>query len=79
LHHYLSDALDGRCVPYLSNRQREVLTRLAQGKDPKHIASEFGLAPTTVHEYIKGIYKALRVNSRTSCLLAARELGLIEV
>lgn len=51
-------------IEKLSNREREVLDRLAEGIAYKEIADNMGLSIDTVRMHIKGIYSKLHVHSR---------------
>jgi DNA-binding NarL/FixJ family response regulator len=54
----------------LTERQREVLALLVQGKSNKLICRELQLAETTVKNHITAILKALKVSSRTEAIVA---------
>jgi DNA-binding NarL/FixJ family response regulator len=51
-------------IEKLSNREREVLERLAEGAPYKEIADNLSLSIDTVRMHIKGIYSKLHVHSR---------------
>lgn len=51
-------------IEKLSNREREVLDRLAEGIAYKEIADALGLSIDTVRMHIKSIYSKLHVHSR---------------
>jgi DNA-binding CsgD family transcriptional regulator len=51
-------------IEKLSNREREVLDRLAEGIPYKEIADNMSLSIDTVRMHIKGIYSKLHVHSR---------------
>src|SRR6478609_9088077 len=51
-------------IEKLSNREREVLDRLAEGIAYKEIADNLSLSIDTVRMHIKGIYSKLHVHSR---------------
>lgn len=51
-------------IEKLSNREREVLDRLAEGIPYKEIADTLSLSIDTVRMHIKGIYSKLHVHSR---------------
>lgn len=51
-------------IEKLSNREREVLDRLAEGIPYKEIADNLSLSIDTVRMHIKGIYSKLHVHSR---------------
>ena len=63
-------------MPELSQRQRDVLARLLQGKPNKIISRELGLAQGTVKIHVTAILKKLKVANRTQAALAASRLGL---
>ena len=54
----------------LTERQREVLALLVQGKSNKIICRELQLAEATVKNHITAILKALKVSSRTEAIVA---------
>ena len=51
-------------IEKLSNREREVLDRLAEGVPYKEIADNLSLSIDTIRMHIKGIYSKLHVHSR---------------
>jgi DNA-binding NarL/FixJ family response regulator len=60
----------------LTERQRQVLALLAEGKSNKQICRELGLAEATVKIHVTAILKALKVASRTQAVVAINRLGL---
>ena len=60
----------------LSEREREVLTLLAEGLTNAAIAEHLVLSPKTVRNYISEIYSKLQVADRIQAVLRARESGL---
>jgi DNA-binding NarL/FixJ family response regulator len=54
----------------LTERQREVLALLVQGKSNKVICRDLQLAEPTVKNHITAILKALKVSSRTEAIVA---------
>jgi DNA-binding NarL/FixJ family response regulator len=60
----------------LSEREREVLTLIAQGLTNAAIAERLVLSPKTVRNYISEIYSKLQVTDRVQAMLRARESGL---
>jgi DNA-binding NarL/FixJ family response regulator len=60
----------------LSEREREVLTLIAQGLTNAAIAERLVLSPKTVRNYISEIYSKLQVADRLQAMLRAREAGL---
>jgi DNA-binding CsgD family transcriptional regulator len=57
-------------LPRLSPRQRETLQRLMQGDSEKEAAVALGISASTLHCYVKEIYRAFAVNSRGELLVA---------
>jgi len=60
----------------LTDRQREVLALMIQGKSNKIICHELGLAEATVKIHVTAILRSLRVTSRAQAIVAANQLGL---
>jgi DNA-binding NarL/FixJ family response regulator len=60
----------------LSEREREVLTLIAQGLTNAAIAERLVLSPKTIRNYISEIYSKLQVTDRIQAVLRARESGL---
>lgn len=52
-----------------SEREKEVIGLLLQGKSNKQIALALGISVSTVEYHLKNIYKKLEVNSRTEAVL----------
>ena len=48
----------------LTDRQKEILQGLIDGKSYKMIADTYGITLETVRDHIKKIYKKLQINSR---------------
>ncbi|MCB1559998.1 MAG: hypothetical protein KDI75_02675 [Xanthomonadales bacterium] len=57
----------------LTDSERRVLSELLTDKTEKLIAKSLGLSPTTVHSYVRSLYRKFAVNSRAG--LAALWLG----
>jgi DNA-binding CsgD family transcriptional regulator len=62
----------------LSERELEVLGRLAEGMGTQEIAKALGLSPYTSRNHIQHILDKLQVHSRLAAVALARRLGLIE-
>jgi DNA-binding NarL/FixJ family response regulator len=60
----------------LTERQKQVLALLAQGKSNKQICRELGMAQATVKTHITAIFKELKVTSRTQAVVTINRLGL---
>jgi len=63
----------------LSEREREVLEWLAQGKSIWTIAAILDLSPDTVKTYSKRIYAKLGVTDRVGAVVKALKFGLVRI
>jgi len=61
---------------HLTDRQREVLALMVQGKSNKHICRELGLAEATVKIHVTAILRAFKVSSRAQAIVTVNQLGL---
>ena len=57
--------------PELSERQRDVLRLLVEGKTNKLIARELGLTEPTVKTHLQAVFRKLEADNRTRAVLAA--------
>jgi len=62
---------------FLSAREIEVLSLIAEGKSNQEIAEQLFLALNTVKRHAYNIYAKLEVNKRTQAVSKARELGIL--
>ena len=62
--------------PELSERERQVLRCVAQGKPNKLIARELGISEKTVKTHLTRIFQQIGVTDRTQAALWARENGI---
>jgi DNA-binding NarL/FixJ family response regulator len=62
--------------PELSDREREILDLLAQGRSNAEIAARLVVSPKTVRNHVSNILSKLQVADRTEAALRAREAGL---
>ena len=60
----------------LTERQRQVLSRIAQGKPNKAIANELQISEPTVKAHVTEILRALKASSRAQAMVTARRFGL---
>ena len=62
--------------PGLTEREREILDRMAKGHDNGTIARDLSLSTKTVANYVSTIFSKLQVADRIQAVLQAREAGL---
>ena len=62
--------------PELTEREREVLTLIAQGVSNKEIAEKLVISMKTVSNHITNIFSKLQVADRAQAIIRAREAGL---
>jgi two-component system nitrate/nitrite response regulator NarL len=61
----------------ISERQRQVLAEIEQGRSNKEIAGKFGISVATVKLHVQAIFKALGARNRTEAARLARQLGVV--
>jgi DNA-binding NarL/FixJ family response regulator len=61
----------------LTDRETEVLQRVAKGYTMPEIAEQFGLSRHTIAVHVKQIYRKLNVSSRAEAALEAARRGLV--
>src|SRR6266566_2568526 len=62
--------------PELTEREREVLTLIAEGRTNTEIAGRLVLSPKTVRNHISNIFNKLQVVDRAQAIIRARDAGL---
>lgn len=67
----------GKGSPMLTQRERDVLSRLCQGKSNKEIAHDLDVQEGTVKLHVKTLSRKLEARNRTHAAILARELHLI--
>jgi DNA-binding NarL/FixJ family response regulator len=65
-------------LPELTERERQVLKLLADGRPTAEIAGYLALTPKTVRNHLSNIFAKLQVTDRTQAVLRAREAGLAD-
>ena len=60
----------------LTERENEVLLRVAKGYTLPEIGVQLNLSRHTIADYVKQIYRKLNVSSRAEAALEAQRLGL---
>jgi two-component system, NarL family, nitrate/nitrite response regulator NarL len=68
----------GRDGPALTEREREVLRLVAQGRSAPEIAAGIHLSPATVKSHLQSIYEKLGVSERAAAVAEAMRRGLLE-
>lgn len=69
-------AIDDR--PVLSQREREVLTLIAEGLSAPAVAERLHVSPSTVKTHLQSLYEKLAVSDRAAAVAAAMRGGLLE-
>jgi DNA-binding NarL/FixJ family response regulator len=64
--------------PDLTEREREILTLIAQGYTNPAIAEKLVLSPKTVRNHVSNIFSKLQVAGRTEAIIRARNAGLTQ-
>jgi DNA-binding NarL/FixJ family response regulator len=68
--------LSAMAFPELTDREREVLELIAQGRNNAWIARHFVLSPKTIRNHVSNIFTKLQVADRAEAIVRAREAGL---
>jgi pimeloyl-ACP methyl ester carboxylesterase/DNA-binding CsgD family transcriptional regulator len=79
LHAFLHGSPDrdaAQPFPTLTQRERELLELIAQGRDNDDIALRLGLSNKTVRNHITRIFSKMEVTTRAQAIVRAREAGL---
>lgn len=62
--------------PELTEREREILSRIARGETNAQIAEQLTISLKTVRNHVTNIYSKLQVADRAQAVIRAREAGL---
>ncbi|WP_232835726.1 response regulator [Actinocorallia populi] len=75
---YFTEMPDPRrsAFPELTDREREVLELIAQGRNNGEIAGILFLSPKTIRNHVSNIFMKLHVADRAQAIVLAREAGL---
>lgn len=65
-----------QAFPELTEREREILTLIAQGYTNTAIADQLVLSPKTVRNHVSNIFSKLQVADRAEAIIRARDAGL---
>ncbi|MEO9469161.1 autoinducer binding domain-containing protein [Parasphingorhabdus sp.] len=63
----------------LSEREGQVIRRIANGRSNKAIAYDLDISPSTADTYVKRVFAKLEVNERTGATIKALELGILKL
>ncbi len=69
-------AISSLPFPDLTEREREILTLVAQGRSNGEIAQQLVLGSKTVRNYISSIFSKLQVADRAQAIVKAHEAGI---
>jgi DNA-binding NarL/FixJ family response regulator len=69
-------ALDLAALDTLTARERDVLAAIGQGRSNAEIATDLGMAESTVKTHVSRVLGKLGVRTRVQAAIAAREAGL---
>lgn len=61
----------------ITNREKEILVHLAQGKTNKQISQVLVLSPSTVRNHISNIFNKLNISNRSQATAIAIYAGLL--
>lgn len=65
--------------PELSEREREVLALMAQGKNNKALSSELGITENTIKFHVTNVMTKLGVRDRTHAVITALQRGIVRL
>jgi DNA-binding NarL/FixJ family response regulator len=71
--------LPGSAAEELTDRELQVLRRIAEGLSNREIAEQLGISESTVKTHVNGLLGKLGVTDRTKALVLALKLGLVEI
>lgn len=74
---YVRPEVESSVVARLSDREREVLSAVAQGENSRMIAARLGIQPKTVDHHKASIYRKLNVRNQAQAVAAAVRAGLV--
>jgi len=67
---------DPAAFPGLTEREREILGLVAQGRSNAEITAALVLSPKTVRNHVSNVFAKLQVRDRSEAIVRAREAGL---
>lgn len=66
-----------RPLPVLTQRERQILSLLADGLGNKQIAARLGISPSTVKTHLEVVFEKLEVGSRAEAVGVAVRRGML--
>jgi len=66
-------------IATLSEREQQIMIRVAHGRTDPQIAESLGLAPDTIDYYLRGVFRKLGVHNRVAAAALCLQFGLIEL
>jgi DNA-binding NarL/FixJ family response regulator len=69
-------AVERDAFPELTEREREILELVAQGRSNPEITAQLVLSPKTVRNHVSNIFSKLQVRDRAEAIVRAREAGM---
>jgi DNA-binding NarL/FixJ family response regulator len=69
-------SVQSRIFPELTERESEILVRIAQGRTNEEIAGQLVLSLKTVRNHVSNIFSKLQVADRAQAIIRARDAGL---
>lgn len=69
-------AVPTHLFPELTEREREILAHIAQGRSNADIAQRLFLSPKTIANHVSNIFSKLQVADRAEAIIRARDAGL---
>ncbi|WP_354121986.1 LuxR C-terminal-related transcriptional regulator [Bradyrhizobium sp. LA6.12] len=63
-------------LDFLSEREREVLALICQGKSDIDMSEHLKLSENTVRNHVASLYRKIGVNRRSAAIIWARERGI---
>jgi len=68
---------DNAATRHLSEREKQVLKGIAEGKSNKEIARDYDLQEVTVKLHVKTLYRKLQAKNRTHAAMIARDQNML--
>jgi len=68
---------DSPAFPQLTEREREILTLVAEGYTNSAVAERLGIGTKTVRNYVSSIFDKLQVAGRAEAIARARSVGML--